>query len=192
MGSGNIIEDSLSQFQIKMSIQTAEKSSYNNALMAEAFFGELKGVAKGTKLLCKGRCGKSIGKPASGYSAFTSHIETCHKETFMSVYAEFTKQKPSTHGPMDAFNPARYASPWARQLAAWTEWIVMGDQPFSICENQYARKYNNINGDRRPIGRHSVAKYVDLIAEKIRDRVKEELPPKFGVYFDGWTHNGEH
>ena len=69
MGSDDIIEGSLSQFQIKMSIQTAEKSSYNNALMAEAVFGELKRVAEGTKLLCKGRCGKSIGKPASGYSA---------------------------------------------------------------------------------------------------------------------------
>ena len=68
----------------------------------------------------------------------------------------------------------------------------MEDHPFSFCENPYTRKYSSINGNERPISRNSVANYVDHLTAKVKDRIKEELPNKFGVYFDGWTHNGEH
>ena len=44
---------------------------------------------------------------------------------------------------------------------------------------------SSINGNEKPISRKSVAKYVDLLADKIKDRIKEELPNQFGVYFDG-------
>ena len=92
------------------------KTSYNNALLAEAFFGNISAAAKGTKIPCKGNCGKCIKRPKSGYTAFISHIESQHEDTFMDVYADYTKKKPTVSGPMDAFNAARYASPWSKRV----------------------------------------------------------------------------
>ena len=94
----------------------AAKISYNNALLAEAFFGNISAAPKGAKIPCKGNCGKSIKKPKSGYTAFISHIESQHEDTFMDVYADYTKKKPTVHGPMDSFNAARYASPSSKRV----------------------------------------------------------------------------
>ena len=85
-------------------------ASYNNEDMARAFFGDISVVAPKTKILCKGGCNKHIQKPKSAYTSFTSHIEAYHKETMMEVY------QSSTRGPMDEFNPKRYASNFAKKV----------------------------------------------------------------------------
>ena len=93
-------------------------ASYNNEDMARAFFGDISVVAPKTKILCKGGCNKHIQKPKSGYTSFTSHIEAYHKETTMEVYQSFkqTRAVDTTRGPMDEFNPKRYASNFAKKV----------------------------------------------------------------------------
>ena len=68
----------------------------------------------------------------------------------------------------------------------------MENLPFSFCENKRARKYSNINGDGRPLGRKTLSEYVTLVSKKVRDRIKRSLPDTFGVIYDSWTHEGEH
>ena len=50
--------------------------TFNNADLAAAFFGDIKAVKSGGKIICKRGCGKYITKPKSGYTAFTYHIQS--------------------------------------------------------------------------------------------------------------------
>lgn len=70
--------------------------------------------------------------------------------------------------------------------------MVVDNHSFAFIENPRTRKYSNINGDERPVGRHSLAKYISLVAEKVREKLKAELPVHFGCLFDSWTVDGEH
>ena len=69
---------------------------------------------------------------------------------------------------------------------------ILEDRPFAFVEDKLTRKYNNINGDGRPISRRYLATYVALLSNKVRGLIQEDLPETFGVYFDGWTNAGEH
>ena len=93
-------------------------TSFNNEEMARAFFGDIASVAPKTKILCKGGCNKQIQKPKSGYTSFTSHIESYHKETMMEVYHSFKQARvvDNIRGPMDEFNPKRFASSFAKRV----------------------------------------------------------------------------
>jgi hypothetical protein len=91
-------------------------STFNNADMAAAFFGEVKSYRADEKIPCKGGCGKKMVRPKSGFTTLISHIESHHKETMMDFYAEFVKVRPQVNGPMDAFNAAKYCSPSAKKV----------------------------------------------------------------------------
>ena len=97
---------------------TPSMTSFNNEDMARAFFGEISTMEAKTKIPCKGGCNKLIAKPKSGYTAFISHIETYHKETMMDVYNSFKQIRVSDNvrGPMDDFNPKRFASASAEKV----------------------------------------------------------------------------
>ena len=53
----------------------------------------------------------------------------------------------------------------------------------------YARKYSNISAG---ISRKTLAKYIDLAFVDLKKQIKEDLPPTFGIIFDGWTCDSEH
>ena len=71
-----------------------------------------------TKIPCKGGCNKQIAKPKSGYTSFISHIETYHKDAMMDVYNSFKQIRvaDNVRGPMDDFNPKRFASAFAKKV----------------------------------------------------------------------------
>ena len=94
------------------------------------------------------------------------------------MYSDYKGRKQAVVGPMDAFNPECYASPFAgkvrpdlsllyctfhlrtifsAQMFSWLEWVIMEDSPFAFVEDKLTRKYNNINGDDRPISRRYLA-----------------------------------
>ena len=93
-------------------------TSFSNEDMARAFFGDISSAEAKTKIPCKGGCNKLIAKPRSGYTSFVSHIETYHKDTMMDVYNSFKhiRVADKVRGPMDDFNPKRFASTFAKKV----------------------------------------------------------------------------
>jgi hypothetical protein len=90
-------------------------------------------------------------------------------------------------GPMD--HALKRVSEKAIRYHNWIEWVVMTCSPSTFVENKYNRK----NSKMQPISRNTYNKYKDLIKDKIVLRkIKEELPPTFMLYFDGWSCDGEH
>ena len=64
----------------------------------------------------------------------------------------------------------------------------MPDRASTFVENEYNRKYAKME----PICRNTCNKYVDLIHEKIEEKIKVELPETFLISLDGWSNDGEH
>ena len=93
---------------------------------------------------------------------------------------------------MNKFVPIRTVSPFTEKLFGWLEWVIMGGQPLTFCEDKYSRKYSNISQVGGFLGRKCLAKYIDFLAEEVCKVISKELPPKFGLIFDGWSCDGEH
>ena len=156
---------------------------YDNKALAHCFFGNFSRAEASTKIPCKA-CGKNIKKPKSGYTAFLSHVDSQHNDVKESSYATFMKLVVKKHGPMNKFVPMRSVTKFTEKLFPWMDWIIMGDLPLSWCEDKYARKYSNISAG---ISRKTLAKYIDLAFVDLKKQIKEDLPPTFGIIFDGWT-----
>ena len=85
-------------------------------------------------------------------------------------------------GPMDRYVQKKIG-PAAWNIYYWLEWIIMEDLPFDFVE----RKLTVANTKLLPICSKTFIKYMELTYEAIEKKVKEMLPPTFGIVVDGWT-----
>jgi hypothetical protein len=65
----------------------------------------------------------------------------------------------------------------------WLKFVVDGGLPFSVVENEVFRNAVKFN----PISRKTLVKTMEKTWEIHCEVIKEELPEKFGIIFDGWT-----
>jgi hypothetical protein len=70
----------------------------------------------------------------------------------------------------------------------WLEWIIMEDLPFSFVDNTLTRK--NVALD--PISRPTLDEIHESLGDFVEQKIKESLPPTFGLVVDGWTCNKKH
>ena len=59
----------------------------------------------------------------------------------------------------------------------------MNGLPFSFVENEYNKKYTSLNPKSRP----TLMKYLELVEEKVEQKITVLLPEKFGIIIDGWS-----
>ena len=93
---------------------------------------------------------------------------------------------------MNKFVPFMSVAPFSEKLYGWMDQTIMCDLPLTWCEDAYARKYTNIVQTGGFIARKTVAKYIDRTATEMEKLIARELPPTFGIIFDGWSCDGEH
>ena len=60
--------------------------------------------------------------------------------------------------------------------------------PFSFVDLPRTRKYSNLN----PICRNTLTKYLNLVTLEVENAIKDRLPNKFAIAFDGWTTGSTH
>jgi hypothetical protein len=119
----------------------------------------------------------------SGHANFLKHITTCvpiWKDRIISAKGQ------GNGGPLDSSFPP--VTEKAKTIHSWLEWAIMTDSPSTFVENKYNRKYSRLE----PICRPTYNKYKDIVYKMVLLKIKEELPPYFMIYFDGWTCDGEH
>ena len=107
-------------------------------------------VGSKTEYVCK--CGKQR-IASNGYSNLKSHIEQEHPE-WPEAYQAFLN---GGKGPMDIY--VKRASKKAENLHSWIEWVVQGMHPPTFVENQYTRKYSNLES----ICRKTASKYMEKV-----------------------------
>jgi len=125
-------------------------------------------------------CGKERKqRVGTGYQNLIEHITRSHPDwkELMSETEKGSKSKLTSFIDTKSSN-----------IYSWIDWIVAEDLPFNFCENQSSRKYAKL----KPISVESVMKYMDLLVIKVGGRIKNGLPQKFAVVFDGWSEDSTH
>ncbi|ETN06716.1 hypothetical protein PPTG_12757 [Phytophthora nicotianae INRA-310] len=82
--------------------------------------------------------------------------------------------------------------PWVRQKAStrytWLEWIVNGNLPLSFVEMESTRRYTKLP----PVSTKTLRENMESLTKAVEVHVGNEMPDKFGLMLDGWTHGSEH
>ncbi|ETI57552.1 hypothetical protein F443_00161 [Phytophthora nicotianae P1569] len=75
-------------------------------------------------------------------------------------------------------------------LFSWMEWISKNNLPLSFCENKAARRREFSNLD--PICVENLVSGMGSLTRSVKQVIAAEMPDRFGLIFDGWTHASEH
>ena len=138
------------------------------------------------KAFCK-RCCEEF-KDNGGHGNLHNHIITKHEE-YKQVLLEHRRLEASG-GAMNRFVVKKSISRDARSIHGWIEWIVLADLPVTIVQNEYYVKYSR--NTLKPTTYKTVTKYMERLEKLVRRDIARELPPTFGLVFDGWSCDGEH
>ncbi|KUF78770.1 Pre-mRNA-splicing factor 38A [Phytophthora nicotianae] len=82
--------------------------------------------------------------------------------------------------------------PWVRQKAsnryAWLEWVISANLPLSFVEMESTRRYTKLP----PVCRNTLRANMEGVTKAVEIKIGNEMPDKFGLLLDGWTHGTEH
>ncbi|CAM9297017.1 unnamed protein product, partial [Ectocarpus fasciculatus] len=120
----------------------------------------------------------------SGYGNLKDHLISKHPD-WESTLARFLNPA-GLAGPMDAF--VVQISAKAHHVFNWLDWIIDSNKPFTFCEEKGTRKYAKLE----KMNTKTLKKYMQLTADKVRDKMSARLPRSFGLVLDGWTLGSDH
>ncbi|OWZ09520.1 hypothetical protein PHMEG_00017770 [Phytophthora megakarya] len=121
-------------------------------------------------------CGKARKHtPKTGYTNLESHVKSDHPRFEMEMGD-------------DSVDATGSLLPWVRQKAsnryAWLEWVVNGNLPDSFVEMEYTKL--------PPVCRNTLRANMEAVTKAVEKRIGEEMPNKFGLLLDGWSHGTDH
>ena len=118
-------------------------------------------------------CGrKRKQKPNTGFSNLINHLNTDHAN-----WKQNMKLRNQT------FLISAEVSAKAYNIFAWIDWIITDNRVLRFVEGELTRKYSNLT----PIDTDTLVKYMDKLVTSVEANIKENLPEKFGLIFDGWS-----
>ncbi|EGZ26480.1 hypothetical protein PHYSODRAFT_258511 [Phytophthora sojae] len=126
------------------------------------------------------RCG-TVRKQThrNGYSNVMQHIRREHPD-YETVMLDATTAETGS-----LVNFVRHS---ALNLHGWMVWIVMCNLPLSFCESREARRYSSLD----PISEETLRAGMDGVVVSVERSIASELPARFGIMLDGWTHASKH
>ncbi|OWZ13494.1 hypothetical protein PHMEG_00013171 [Phytophthora megakarya] len=91
----------------------------------------------------------------------------------------------TTAETVSVVNFVRHSS---QNLFTWLDWIVGSNIPLAFCESRAAIRYTNL----QPISSESLRACMGGVMQAVERKIAAELPSRFSIMFDGWTHASEH
>ncbi|POM80965.1 Hypothetical protein PHPALM_1132 [Phytophthora palmivora] len=134
------------------------------------------------------RCG-TVRKQTrrNGCSNLIQHIRREHPDYEAVMLAASTAETGSV---------LNYVRQSALNVYGWMDWILKNNLPLSFCENRAARRlasFNNLIYTKLdPICVKTLVSAMDSLTRVVERSIATELPDRFGLLFDGWTHASEH
>ncbi|KAE8952353.1 hypothetical protein PR001_g33327, partial [Phytophthora rubi] len=104
------------------------------------------------------------------------------------------REHPSFEAEMRAATTAETSSliHYARRTPVnrfgWLEWVVKANLPLVFCENPLARRYTSLE----PISVETLRALMESVAQLVGLDIAGELPDRFGLMLDGWSHASVH
>lgn len=113
-------------------------------------------------------------KKGTGWSNLFTHVQSVHQDyaTLMKNDNQFLFTIPSN----------------VVDMYGWINLIVKKNLPFSFVDDEDMWKavcYKSISSN-------TMMKYMELITRKMESSLRQGLPGKFGLIFDGWTEGNDH
>ena len=162
------------------------KKDVNSELICALFWTKVSESDDGKKQEFKCSCGtKRTKDKGGGWSNLMSHLRDKHPD-YEQLYENFKKSNPKAKkaAPGTVF----FVNPKVILLRNWLDWIVTDNLPLSTVEKPTFREYSRLDA----ISVDSVTKYLRLVEGKIDEKLKQELPKKFGIVIDGWSEGTTH
>jgi hypothetical protein len=151
--------------------------SFTNKEMITFYFGNP--TVQDTESIYTCQCGSTRKlKSNSGYTNLITHIKSFHSDWKETMTFNFTNSS----------NKLKFDNPKATKIFSWIDLVVMENREFSFTEKQLTRKYSNLE----PICTETLMKYMTILSNEVKSKIKEELPEKFGLIFDAWTEGSTH
>ncbi len=118
--------------------------------------------------------------PGKGNTNLLCHVKSKHPE--VTEMMEKSNEDSLTSSKISDLCPSKVSN-HALTTYHWLEFIVMSDLPLEIVEDSYYRRFSKFES----ISRNTIKKYFKALNESVGHLVKERLPERFGLIFDGWT-----
>ncbi|KAG6612840.1 GTP-dependent nucleic acid-binding protein engD [Phytophthora cinnamomi] len=126
------------------------------------------------------RCG-TVRKQTrrNGYSDLMQHVRREHPDYQEVMLSASTAETGSM---------LNYVRRSALNVFGWLDWIQKNNLPLTFCENRAARRYSNLD----PICVETLVHAMNSLTRVVERSIAAEVPDRFGLIFDGWTHASEH
>ncbi|KAE8996964.1 hypothetical protein PF011_g15695 [Phytophthora fragariae] len=141
-------------------------------------------------------CSDEYAEPVPEY--FRCRCGTVRKQTrrngFSNLMQHVRREHPSFEAEMRAATTAETGSliHYARRTPVnrfgWLEWVVKANLPLVFCENPLARRYTSLE----PISVETLRALMESVAQLVGLNIAGELPDRFGLMLDGWSHASVH
>ncbi|POM63183.1 hypothetical protein PHPALM_27548, partial [Phytophthora palmivora] len=90
--------------------------------------------------------------------------------------------------PGETGSVEHYVRHSAQNLFGWLEWVVKCNLPLSFCKSKLARRYTHL----KPVSVETLRRIMEAVTRAVERAIAVEMPEKFGIIFDGWSHDSEH
>ena len=150
------------------------KMTFSNKEICEHFFDDTKSK---NIWKCKVCPNKNITKHS--WTNLMHHINKYHKD-YESII--------STSKKLGLDLRTVYQGEKESSLFYWISLVVDKNVPFSSVNDATFREGSKY----KCICDNTLLKYTKLVCEHVKSIITAKLPKKFGLVFDGWTHNKKH
>ncbi|POM60916.1 hypothetical protein PHPALM_30161, partial [Phytophthora palmivora] len=89
--------------------------------------------------------------------------------------------------PGETGSLVHYVRHSAQNLFGWLEWVVKCNLPLSFCKSKLARRYTHL----KPVSVETLRRIMEAVTRAVERAIAVEMPEKFGIIFDGWSHDSE-
>jgi hypothetical protein len=124
------------------------------------------------------KCGVMLTPTKSGYSNEMNHVRNKHPD-FIEIMKQEGQQRSLNFVPTQD----------AKDIYLWMVLIILENREFSMVESPYMRSLAN---NRKQICTTTFMKYKYRVGLLVWKKIKDSLPDKFGIVFDGWSQGTVH
>ena len=129
--------------------------------------------------------GSKARRSDRGYSNLKPHVLSNHLADVQTVVDSYRNNKINNTLNNYACFVGPRMSPQGTQLFSWLEYCLLEDAPLSIVNKPMTRKYFSI----KPCCEKTLRKNFLRVGYLTALNIKADLPPKFGLIFDGMLSN---
>ena len=132
---------------------------------------------------CK-KCLKNKNKNG-GWTNLLSHLQTCVGSDYETVFVDQKKAAASSSSFGGYFIRI---SEQEKQMYQWINFVVMKNLPVSFVDCPHTREISRL----KPVSGKTLRGHILALRDILRETLRNELPQKFVIVFDGWSEGTQH